>query len=503
MTGTTDVRTVIPSPPTDRDRPRPRIVALIVGVAAAALSIAGAGASSYWGDEAASVLSATRSLPSLFGMLAHVDAVHGAYYLCLHAWTGLVGTAEAAVRFPSGVAIGLAAAGTVLLGEQLFGLRVGILAGLVFAIIPQTTRMGAEARSSAFAIAAGVWMTVWFVSLVRRREARRWMWALYGLGVAASAYVFLYLVLLVVVHGVGLVVIGTRRAAVRRWAQSMVLAGVVAAPILLLGLAQRGQIEFLARRSYATAWSVFVRQWFGSPAFAILAWGLIAVALVATVVRGRHPWRPGILIAITWLAVPTSLLLAGNAWVSPMYNLRYVAYCLPAVALLVAIGVDCLAGLARDRRSRRLALVVALVALCVAAAPRYAAQRGPYAKDGGSDLRQTAAVVAAHAVAGDAVVFDQSTKPSRRPRLALDLYPSSFTGLDDVALLEPYANRSFLWDRVARNDAVHARVVAHRTVWVVEAGADRSDVDAVRSLGYRLVRAFPVHRTTVYELSKE
>src|SRR3954447_13901286 len=36
---------------------------------------------SFWGDEAASVMSAQRSMPSLLRMLGHVDAVHGAYYL--------------------------------------------------------------------------------------------------------------------------------------------------------------------------------------------------------------------------------------------------------------------------------------------------------------------------------------------------------------------------------------------------------------------------------------
>lgn len=41
---------------------------------------------SFWGDEAASVISANRPLDSLLEMLGHVDAVHGVYYFALHAW---------------------------------------------------------------------------------------------------------------------------------------------------------------------------------------------------------------------------------------------------------------------------------------------------------------------------------------------------------------------------------------------------------------------------------
>src|SRR6185312_5693405 len=53
---------------------------------------------SLWGDEAASVLSAERPLPSLFRMLGHVDAVHGTYYFLLHFWVALFGASPFSVR---------------------------------------------------------------------------------------------------------------------------------------------------------------------------------------------------------------------------------------------------------------------------------------------------------------------------------------------------------------------------------------------------------------------
>src|SRR3954469_21605585 len=60
---------------------RSRFAPAALGVVGGAVAYAGAGTPSYWGDEAASIVSAQRSLPSLFAELGHIDAVHGLYYL--------------------------------------------------------------------------------------------------------------------------------------------------------------------------------------------------------------------------------------------------------------------------------------------------------------------------------------------------------------------------------------------------------------------------------------
>ena len=73
-------------------------------------SFAGSWVPSLWGDETVSIMSAERSLPSLFSALGHIDAVHGGYYLFLHGWIGLFGASELSVRLPSAIAVGFAAA---------------------------------------------------------------------------------------------------------------------------------------------------------------------------------------------------------------------------------------------------------------------------------------------------------------------------------------------------------------------------------------------------------
>jgi uncharacterized membrane protein len=99
---------------------------LLVGVLAAAVSLGGAARPSFWYDEAATISAAySRSLPQLWHMLGNVDAVHGLYYLLMHGWFQIFGPTEFWSRAPSGLAVGGAAAGVVVLGRQFSHGRAG------------------------------------------------------------------------------------------------------------------------------------------------------------------------------------------------------------------------------------------------------------------------------------------------------------------------------------------------------------------------------------------
>ena len=481
-----------------------RFAAPLLGAASALMTFAGAWIPSYWGDEAASVVSAGRPLPSLLAMLGRVDAVHGFYYVILHGWTGLVGTSEALVRLPSAIGIGLAVAGTVVLGSRLVGRSTGILAGVVLALLPVATRMGIEARSYALAMAAGVWLTVWLQALVRRRELRWRIWSGFAVASAAAVSLFLFLGLLVFVHVAVLVLYRAGRATVLRWLAACAAAAALAAPILVVGISQHNQISFLARRDYASTESVLIRQWFANAdGLATAGWFLVAVAVATTAAAPgmRRSWR-AVVIASVWIAVPTAMLLAGDAWIAPSYNPRYLSYCAPALAMLIAVGLRGLgvvtAEVIRHEGARTIVPLVGLVLLVALAAPGYLAQRGPFGK-GGADFHQVADVIAANASAGDAIVFDESVRPSRKPRLALNLYPDRFAGLDDVALEQPLAATTRLWDAVAPLHEVD-RVRAHTRVWAVVVGREGPDLDTLRAFGFSVERAIPVHRVVVYEM---
>src|SRR6195256_4141324 len=137
---------------------------LIVGAFAAAVSLSGSARPSFWYDEAATISAAySRSLGQLWQMLSNVDAVHGLYYLLMHGWFQIFGPTEFWSRAPSGLAVGGAAAGVVVLGNQFSPRTVAVASGVICAVLPRSTWAGVEARPYAVSMMAAVWLTVLFV----------------------------------------------------------------------------------------------------------------------------------------------------------------------------------------------------------------------------------------------------------------------------------------------------------------------------------------------------
>ena len=544
-------------------RPPVRL-AILLGLLAAAISAAGSWIPSFWGDEAASVMSAQRPLPSLFHMVGHIDAVHGLYYLGLHFWIDLFGASPFSTRLPSALAVGAMVAGVVLLVDRLGTRRLAVIAGIVAAVLPRVTSMGTESRSYAIGAALAVWSTWALVRIVTaRHRASRADWVVYGVLAGAGVGVFIYFGLIVGVHALLLLALardarpaaaaggaarvpergaarvperaaasipeggaarhpegGTARLreggdVVRAWVATVVVALLAVSPIVVFSVAQRGQVSFLARRDTTSPRALLVELWFGDTRFAVVAWALVAVAVVALAAgllhRARDGWSAALSVtprgvltvtALLLAFVPAVALLALNLAV-PAFSGRYLSFSAPAVAILVAIGLDVLA-------SRRTAVAALGVAVVVGlAAPVWLDQRGPYAKNatGWQDL---SALVGEHAVAGDALVFDESPKPSIEPRLALHTYPDGFEGLRDVTLKTPFVDADGWRDDVLTvpEAAAAGRFDDAPRVWFVEyvaADGSTSPKSGLRELlgdGYAEVGSWSTHRARLVELER-
>ncbi|MBD3943892.1 hypothetical protein IF188_19555 [Microbacterium sp. NEAU-LLC] len=491
--------------------------AAIIGVLAALVSLAGSWIPSLWGDEAASVLSATRPLGSLFAMFLHVDAVHGAYYLGLHGWVRLFGSSPFSVRLPSALAIGVCAAAVTWLCGRIGGggrapsIRFAVLAGAVAAILPRLTYAGEEARSYAFSAMLATLLWVVVVEILRRGMPSRRGWVVYATVLAVGVYVFLYLALLAVAVGVVLALAPERRRHLRHWAIASGAAFLAASPLLVLAAVEHKQIAFLADRDRVSIDMVLVKMWFGAWPFALIAWALILVA-VAVWVGGlvRRPSTAMSLdleaITLAWLVIPSGTLLLVNAMI-PGYTPRYGTFAAPAAAILMALGIRRLDGIHFSRRMPGAGLAaMALIAVLAAAAPVYVGQRTPYAKNQ-SDWNDISATVQQEARAGDAIVFDASVRPSRRPRLALDTNPAAYTGLNDVLLKTPYTE-SRLWDATTYSipeAAAIGRFAGVTRVWLVEyergAAPDTWGVADLEALGFRVADHIDLHRSDVYLLT--
>ena len=451
----------------------PAVIAVLAALASGGYRL---GVPSPWRDEAATVDAAQRSVPQILALLVHQDAVNGAYYLCLHPVILLLGSSPAAIRAPSVAAMAAAAGFTAALGQRLAaqaGLPspalTGLLAGLLVAAAPQATRYAQDARPYGV-----VTMLAAIASylLVRALADGRWRWwAGYGAALACAGLFNLFSLLLIVAHGTSVLILRAWPPAARppgrqlaRWGAAAGAATAVLAPLLLAGYRQRVQIGWLTRPGWSTAGAL--ASGFAGSRAALLPVTLLALAGAAAGPAHRRAGAltPGV-IALPWLAAPAAILLTVSR-VHPLFTARYVEFSLPALALLCAAGLSWLAGAAARviRGAPPLlawlpaAVIVVLLGALLAGSQQ--ALRRPGSRI--DNLRRAAAVLAAHELRGDAVLY----LPSSRRILSMS-YPAPFRRLRDIGLGRSPAASATLAGTEVSPAVLRERFEGVRRVWVV------------------------------------
>jgi mannosyltransferase len=451
-------------------RPRPVLDPLIVGVLAAAVSLGGAGRPSFWYDEAATIsASYSRSLGQLWQMLSNVDAVHGLYYLLMHGWFHIFPPTEFLSRAPSGLAIGGAAAGLVVLGRQFSSRTVAVTSGLICAVLPRTTWAGIEARPYAFSMMAAVWLTVLLVYAAHRDNA--WGWVPYGIALAISTLLDVYLLLLFFAH-VGFMCLFQRRGTgLTRFAITSVLAGCAVTPFVVTAIGQAHQISWLAPIGRRTIEDVSIQQYFErSPPFAVLSALLVAAAIAVwlrTSAQLMESDRQLLTLAVAWLMIPTALIVIWSALVHPIYTPRYLTFTAPAMALVLGVCIG-----AVTSRPWAAAALVGLFAL--AAVPNYIlAQRNPYAKYG-MDYSQVADLITAQAAPGDCLLVNDTVTFMPAPmRPLMAARPDAYRKLVDLTLWQHATDRRDVFDTNLIPEVVVKPLSRCRVVWIITQ-ADKS-----------------------------
>ncbi|MFD4293721.1 glycosyltransferase family 39 protein, partial [Rhodococcus sp. NPDC058532] len=259
------------------------LLPLGAGLLATLIGIAGSWIPSFWWDEAATVSAADRPLPALTELvLDRIDAVHGLYYLLMHGWFAVFGFGELSARIPSALAVGAGTAALVQLARTLAGIRVAVLAGAVFMILPRITWAATEARS--YALVAAMAAVTGLVLVVALRSARRGWWVLYTVVTAVSVVLFFHSAVLVVAHAI---TVGVGRRHRLRFAAAATAASALVAPFAVLAISQSRQIGWVPPLDSRIAETIAVDQWFpGAAGFGALCLLIVAAALVVRLVRG-------------------------------------------------------------------------------------------------------------------------------------------------------------------------------------------------------------------------
>jgi mannosyltransferase len=505
--------------PAQRSKGRGRLTGwLVVAVPAVTSFVVGGyeiGGPSFWRDEAYTKDAIARPVGQIFTLLGHTDAVHGAYYLLMHAVASAIGSSATALRFPSLCAMVVATACTAAIGRRTAALAqqansadrsrlnvpalTGFLSGMVFATAPYMTYYAQTARSYAIVT---MFATIATYLLLRAYPDGRWRWwSAYAAAAALTGLFNLFGLLILAAHGVTLLLTDARGQKGRgqkgrgqkergqkerdqkergqkgrgrwigrvplRWLAACAAALIVLSPLLRIAHGQQEQIAWLTRPDFSTI-KRLLEDFAGSKELLAPFALLVFVGLVVACLPDN--WRPlnPAAIALPWLIVPPFLLIAVS-YVKPVYYERYVEFCLPALAILVGAGLVGIVRLASAAPVRRMGLawvpvaVAAVVVLGLAAmlvGPQGAIRQTAARPD---NLRLASAIVAANEQPGDVVFYI----PLDSQVLGTG-YPAPFERLRDIALAEsPIASGTLTGTEITSPALLKSRFTDVRRVWVV------------------------------------
>lgn len=421
-----------------------------------------------WGDESVTYQLAHRDLSQIWHTAQHADLVHALYYAVMHEIFGLFGGGLLTLRLPSVLAMSVAASGVGLLGLRLAGPRAGLLAGLVFALLPQVQKYAQEGRSYAIVCALVTWATYALVVSVSQRA--RWRWAVYGSTMLLACLFHEFAVLALVAHGVTLVVSRVPRAVLRAWGAAA--AGVVAGllPLAIHSAGQSGQVS-----------------WIGEPVRlrGVLVVVVLGVACARASLGVRGPVRVSAL-AVPILVLPTFLLLIASL-VKPIFVDRYVLYSSIGGALLLGAWVD---SFHRRQRRSRIAWIAA-VAVLAALVPPSLSLRTPQSRS--NDVTAIGATVRKEGRPGDGLLY-----LAGQHRILTAANPEDTRFLTDLALTQDPVSTNTLAGVELPAQEIAARMLEFDRIVVVRAAGAHAwtnpQEEAKRSTLRRHFRAYGTTR---------
>lgn len=389
---------------------------------AAALSLYQIGVPMLWRDELATWSAASRTLPQLWVMVHHVDAVLGVYYFALHLWMAVFGDSATAMRFPSAVAMTAAAVVVAMTARRLGGATCGLAGGMIFALIPSVSRYAQEARPYALATFFAALAALLLLRAVERPSWQRW--AGYALALAAAGACNLIALCVLAGHVVYVLAESwrpkpRRGALVIGFAVSAVVAAVLDSPVIIEGhkqsLSQIGQQPVPSLTDLVGLQGGLWQELFSSSRVAV-ALLVLAVASVAAAPRRAAPWY-----GLAFAVLPICAVWVVSHGSSSYWIFRYMLFTVPAWALCAGLAVAAIADrLPRARPNSALpgyaiaaaaVVVVGLLGIRDQSAIRqleaHNAWAYPVQEANGQpvDYPAAAAVIAARERPGDGIVF--------------------------------------------------------------------------------------------------
>ena len=465
------------------------------------------GGPSFTRDEGATLLAVHRSFPQMIRMLGNVDVVHTEYYALIWAVSRVAGSGALAARAPSAVAMAVAAGGVTLLGQRLVSGRAGLAAGLLFAAFPSVSFYAEDAREYALVTALATIASYLLVRALQSatpptaagvrqptgprpgdegtgpqghrgvpggRSPGPTLWlAWYAAAMALLGLGNILSLLLIAAHAVTVAVWhrcyrGPGQPFVLRWLASVAVALIVASPVALIASGEAHQVQWIKPPGLVAV--IAMAGLIGPQPMFFIVLAVVVIALATSLVSGRSrlraDWPAGLWgLAMPWLFLPPALLFTVSVIhvTHPLYVFRYIAFCIPAAALLAGTA---LAALARAA----VGWAVAVAALIVIVAAGLGAQRSERTPAGhGYDIRLADQAVASRARPGDALMNVRYWPLSWGGGVERGMageYPYGLARLHDISQARAPAPSGTLGGTFARTSVERHRLATVTRLWV-------------------------------------
>jgi mannosyltransferase len=296
----------------------------------------------------------------------------------------------------------------------------------------------------------------------------------YGVALAALGLGNFFSLLIIPAHAVPLALWARRhreaaRGVVVGWLAAVAVAVVLVSPVIVLGYAQRYQIQWI--KPYGAKAMIRFTHLAGNPPefFTVLA--ITACGLAASAAHGRTrllaDWPARLAtLALPWLLLPGALLVVASL-IHPVYDGRYIVFCIPALALLGGAALAALSH-AIPVAPRGWSLAASALALIVlTGVSTQIAERGPTGH--GYNIRRVDHVVARNARPGDALLNISYWPMSHGGGAERELeaaYPFGLARLHDISQDTAPAPSASLGGTFAPPPVIRQRLASVTRLWV-------------------------------------
>jgi uncharacterized membrane protein len=393
---------------TDKDRHRllesallrsPRLIGTLIFLIAMGFNCYQLGAPSLWFDEVYSVALVQNPFSQVWQIIFSWQPNMELYYLVLYGWLQLLGSigltaTEFAVRFPSAVFAALSAVVVFAFGRRFINTGAGILGALLYLLNPHELIYAQQAR--AYGLQLFLLCLSWYLLFAAITSNRRWSryWIGYTIVMILAIYAQLVsgLMLITQVVAVGGMLLSSHRRAliwqhIPAFVSALVIVGIGLLPLVPAIRYGAGTGHWLPVPKLRDMYWILqvitgADRWYLYLTAACIALGTLVIGLSTLwhTSRGQkllaqHVKLPrlneivaheysGIVLwgLFCWLFIPILLSYVVSITIFHVFSERYLVIIIPALALLVSLGVATLRSRSLLMRSVQSLLAVVLVA---------------------------------------------------------------------------------------------------------------------------------------------